>query len=134
MAGQAFGLTAHAWAKCDAALRAVLRTGGGDTNMPVPVVIVLAGRQPPSGGSTGAVGGRPSRAERGRAARAAEAAFEAEVRKLVEVIVSVGATQVQQSWLARTIGARVTLPAIEAAAADPLTTRIILAGLQQVTV
>jgi hypothetical protein len=124
------------WTRLDPALRQALGSLSFDPSVALPVTIVLAGQaeQAEQAGPRAPAGAtRPSREERARLALEREAAFAREVAGLVRELAAHGATEIQPSWLARTVGARVTLPGIEAAARRPETRQILLAVRRPVT-
>lgn len=126
----AVGIAPEVAAKLDPALRQALSSLNFDPSVALPVVIALAG---PDTSGAPAPAPRPSREERARQARQREAAFAGDVAGLVRELTAHGATDIQPSWLDRTVGARVTLPAIEAAADRPETRQILLAVRRRIT-
>jgi hypothetical protein len=118
------------WAKFDPTLRQALTSLNADPTVPLPVVIAIAGPVEPLRSGTEAP---RTRDERAALARAREAAFEREVAGLVRQLEAFGATDVQTSWLNRTVSARVGLPGIEAAARRPDTAQVVLAVRRKIT-
>lgn len=117
------------WAKLDPTLRQAIASLNADPTIALPVVIALAGGPE----SSAEAAERPNREARIRVAREREAAFAEEVAGLVQELARHGATEIQPSWLNRTVSARVALPGIEAAAHRPETRQIVLAVRRRIT-
>jgi hypothetical protein len=121
------------WAKLDPALRQALRSLNADPSVALPVVISLVGQPDTSRSRASPDLPRPTPQERSRAAQEREAAFAAELADLISELHGYGATDVQPFSLNRTVGARVTLPGLEAVARRPETKQILLAVRRPVT-
>jgi hypothetical protein len=119
------------WAKLDPTLRQAVASLNADPTIALPVVIALAGGPGPEAGGEAAQ--RPGREGRIRIAREREAAFTEEVDDLRRELGRHGATEIQPSWLNRTVSARVALPGIEAAARRPETEQIVLGVRRRIT-
>jgi hypothetical protein len=112
------GVDPDAWRKFDASLRQALHALGADRTVPLPVLIALEGEplKPIA----------PTAQPREEWVAEQERAFAETAAPVVRAVSEAGDYALHSAWIARTLGGRLPLDAIERAAARPEVRQIVL--------